>query len=65
MFIPSPLPGVLKCVHLFWAIGSKEKVGFLSLRVVLEVRGTKGIKSMSHHILIFIAVLQAFTEYLL
>lgn len=25
-------------------LGSKEKVGFLSLRAVFEVRGTKGIE---------------------
>lgn len=64
--IPPPLPGTLKCVHLFWVLGSKEKVRFLSLKAVFEVRGTKGIKS-SHHSLRSIAILVGrvgFTEYL-
>lgn len=57
--IPSSLPGMLTCVHLFLALGWKEKVWFLSLRTAFEVRWKKGIKR-NHSSLRFIVVQWAF-----
>ena len=44
---------VLKRVHLFLVPGSKDIGGFLSLRAVLEVKGTKGMKTSHWSLLCF------------